>query len=61
MKKLNSKLDNNTRQLFFEISSGSPINKQKSSTLQGIISQHSIYAGHKMQCPPPLESVNYLE
>ena len=37
MKKLNSKLDNDTRRLF-QISSGSPINKQKSSALQGIIS-----------------------
>ena len=57
MKKLNSKVDNDTRR-HFKILSGSPINKQKPSALQGII---SIYAGHKMQCPPPLESANYLE
>ena len=38
MKKLNSKVDNDTRR-HFVISSGSPdINKQKSSALQGIIS-----------------------
>ena len=43
MKKLNFKLDNNTRRLFY-ISSGSPINKQKSSALQGIISTLDLYS-----------------
>ena len=37
MKKLNSKVDNDTRRHFL-ISSGSPINKQKPSALQVIIS-----------------------
>ena len=48
MKKLNSKVDNDTRRHFL-ISYGSPINKQKPSALQGIIST------------PPLGSANYLE
>ena len=60
MKKLNSKVDNDTRRHFL-ISSGSCINKQKPSALQGIISTFDLYGGHKMQCPPPLESANYLE
>ena len=46
MKKLNSKLDNNIRRLF-SISSGSPINKQKSSALQGIISTLDLLQGIK--------------
>ena len=57
MKKLNFKLDNDTSQFFLN-SFGSPINKQKLSVLQGTT---SIYTGPKMQCPPPLESANYLE
>ena len=44
---------------FLEISSDNPINKQKKSALQ--TSALSIYTGHKMQCPPPLASVNYLQ
>ena len=54
-KKLNTKLENDTRQLF-SISSGSPINKQKPSALQGIISTLDLY-----RAPPPLEIANYLE
>ena len=42
MKKLNSKLDNDPRH-FFNISSGRPINKQKTSPLQGIISTLDLY------------------
>ena len=37
------------------------INKQKPSALQQVLSSLSIYTGHKMQCPTPLESANYLE
>ena len=33
----------------------------KSHLLYRVLSALSIYTGHQMQCPPPLESASYLE